>query len=258
MSVAEVLGFEPSQFLDEVSSETEKKLDIGINKLKQDLIALASSRSSSSSAKSVSVSDIEKACKKLHKLMKEHFDRNMDKFEVYCMRNIFVPPTAESSSSKSSASSGKDDLESVTKQVEELRSKYEDAVKRHSQMTMELKMGEALLKEMKNAHFKLMVATQVLDEYNVNPLEDSMATLNENKQSLQELCGKAYTLTKQMESYLKDVGHEQGEEETEWGGVGQQPITDDSSGGAPIAGGGVQIAGTSDIQNVTRSIMGMR
>jgi hypothetical protein len=200
--------------------------------------------------------------------MKEHFDRNMDKFEVYCMRNIFVPPAPMPSSSSASSSSpagGKMTLETATQQVEEMRIKYEAAKKKHAQMTIDLKMGENLLKEMKSAHFRLMVATQILDEHNVNPLEDSMALLNENKNALQELCGKAYTLTKQMESYLGDLWHEDeveggGGDEGEWG-------SGETNGGGTVGGGGggesggaggVRITGTSDIQNVANQIKGFR
>jgi hypothetical protein len=66
-----------------------------------------------------------------------------------------------------------------------------DLQAQHNQKKIDIDDGEALLKEMQDVLFKIRVGSQVLDEYNVQPLTNTVHTITQNREALEELSRKA-------------------------------------------------------------------
>ena len=133
--------------------------------------------------------------------MRQQFHRNMDKFDVYCNRNIFVP---SSSSSSSSNSVFKMETE-VSSELEQLRQKYMTLRSQYMDLSASTKAATLFLQDMRSTLFHIRVGAQVLDDYNVQPLAETMATLTQQKIALEELCVNAQELTDKIEFSIAPI-----------------------------------------------------
>jgi len=131
--------------------------------------------------------------------MRQQFHRNMDKFDVYCNRNIFVP-----SSSSSSNSVFKMETE-VSSELEQLRQKYMTLRSQYMDLSASTKAATLFLQDMRSTLFHIRVGAQVLEEYNVQPLAETMATLTQQKIALEELCVNAQELTDKIEFSIAPI-----------------------------------------------------
>ena len=129
--------------------------------------------------------------------MRQQFHRNMDKFDIYCSRNIFIP-----SSSSSTVLNKVESLDSVSSKLEELREKYLNLRIQYNDLSVSTKTAALQFEDIRAALFQIRVGGQVLDEYNVQPLAETMATLKQQKVALQDLCVKAQELTDRMEASI--------------------------------------------------------
>jgi hypothetical protein len=198
--VTQIIGFPPSDFLDEVAVAVDEKLIIGLTKFKQELTKIASNKNINDSKST----KLDKGCEKLLNQMKIQFDKNMDKFDIYASRNIFVLPMDDDINQKSSSSSSnqsntsKDELENISNEITILRNKYLGLRSLHNDLTIENESCELLLQDMKQALFSLKVGAQILEDQNVQPLSKNIAELTKKQIKLQELCAKAAEFTSYM------------------------------------------------------------
>lgn len=136
--------------------------------------------------------------------MKRSFDRNLDKFDIYANRNIFVLPTKSTIDDNNNAAAATDTapitLDSRMKEASLLKKKYLSLHQQYADMTIQCQNYELLYAQMKQSLFQLIVGSQVMDEHNVQPLAETMAKLAQQKHELLTLCNKAHELIKKMES----------------------------------------------------------
>ncbi len=112
----------------------------------------------------------------------------MDKFELYCNRNIFVLPEIKESENQSDIDNK---LKSVNEEVGLLKKHYLDSRRLHSSYTVEHQEAEALLYDMSKTLFNIQVGAQVFEQFNIQPLSESMENLSQTKKSLEDLMAKA-------------------------------------------------------------------
>ena len=205
-AVEAILGFRPSNFLSDVSEAVDRQLVADVENFKKELQTVATSKG----YKAVTSAKLEEHCQRLLERLRRHFGRNMGKFELYATRNIFVLPqdgaggSSSSSSSSSStsgggsrgsggsSSSGEDaSLEEITAEVDKLRAKYHELQATHTTLTTETRDGGVLLRDMRDAIYKVRVGSQVLEDHNVVPLSDNMAAMAANRKTLEDLCRQA-------------------------------------------------------------------
>ncbi len=189
--VKDCLGFEPKQFLDEVTQMVDEQLDAGIEAYKRDLLSIASSKG----YKNVTDSVIEEACIKLKEKMKAVYDKNLDKFELYAKRNIFVVPVDGNDGVEHAANA----TGNIDQTLISVRERYVELQGACQKLRGDCDDGDALLKDMRSALFNLRVGSQVLDEYDVQPLSKTTQDIAQHRESLEELNKKAANLVKEME-----------------------------------------------------------
>ena len=189
--VNQCLGFEPKEFLDEVTAMVDEQLENGIEAYKRDLLSIASSKG----YKNVTDSVIQEACLKLKEKMKSVYDKNLDKFELYAKRNIFVVPTNISANEESVGNVD----QNINEELFKVRERYIELQASCQKLKGDCDDGDALLKDMRSALFNLRVGSQVLDEYEVQPLSKTAIDITQQKESLDELNKKASALVKEME-----------------------------------------------------------
>jgi hypothetical protein len=190
--VKQTLGFKPKQFLREVSSMVDATLESSVATYKKELLAIAASKGYANITEDV----IDDSCQELLERMKSAYNKNMDKFELYALRNIFTLPSPEESSH---VLASRQALNSATKEVDKLRQDYLKAQAKHNELQYECYESELLLKDMKSALFNLRVGSQVLDEFQVRPIADKADTLNQKKARLDGLIKRAATLVDEMD-----------------------------------------------------------
>ena len=187
--LSQTLGCKSKEVLSDISKNIDSKLSSGIKKLNDDLVKINGAKGNS-----VNNALLDEGCSNLHRLLKEQLEVNFNKFNAYAVRNIFT--VSEVSNTKSS--SNKDLLDKKHQEISGLRQKYNELVVRHGTLSNENKQMEMVLSDMRNALFQLRVGAQVLDEYNVQPLVDTMAHIQSQKQILIDLCQKSIELASQM------------------------------------------------------------
>lgn len=205
--VEKSLGFDPQDFLDEVTKMVDEQLESGIEAYKRDLLAIASSKG----YKNVTDSVIDEACLKLKEKMKAVYDKNMDKFEMYAKRNIFSIPSDGGSSSSGSGGNG---TSSADGDLMAARERYMELQSACHKVQGSCDEGDALLKDMRSALFNLRVGSQVLEEYEVQPLSKSFQEMADKSGDLEDLTKKAESVVKEMEKVtgpLRGGGKEVGE-----------------------------------------------
>ena len=205
--VEKSLGFDPQDFLDEVTKMVDDQLESGIEAYKKDLLAIASSKG----YKNVTDSVIDEACLKLKEKMKAVYDKNMDKFEMYAKRNIFAIP----SDSSTKIGSGGDSNNSVDSDLMTARERYMELQSACHKVQGSCEEGDALLKDMRSALFNLRVGSQVLEEYEVQPLSKSYQELSEKSGDLEDLAKRAESVVKDMEKVTGPLRGTDGNDEGE-------------------------------------------
>lgn len=131
--------------------------------------------------------------------MRQQFYRNMDKFDVYCNRNIFVPSSSSSSNSVFKMETA------VSSELEQLRQKYMTLRSQYMDLSASTKAATLFLQDMRTTLFHIRVGAQVLEEYNVQPLAETMATLTQQKIALEELCVNAQEMTDKIEFSIAPI-----------------------------------------------------
>ena len=131
--------------------------------------------------------------------MRQQFHRNMGKFDVYCNRNIFVPSSSSSSNSVFKMETA------VSSELEQLRQKYMTLRSQYMDLSASTKAATLFLQDMRSTLFHIRVGAQVLEEYNVQPLAETMATLTQQKIALEELCVNAQELTDKIEFSMAPI-----------------------------------------------------
>ncbi len=117
--------------------------------------------------------------------VKDAFDHQIDKFKVYCLRNLF---TASQSDLTAGATP---DSPRVALEKQTLRSRqhqYSLMSAEFSKLTAETAAREALLKDMLNASFTLRVGTQAFEELEVSPVVVTMESIVSARSKLQQIC----------------------------------------------------------------------
>lgn len=142
----------------------------------------------------------------MHRIIKHQFHRNLELFELYSYRNIFTVPPAPASRDRKESTAAlatiQSQLDNITNEVESLRTKYLEVYSEHTRLLNECSDNDLLLKDMRSALFHLRVGSQVLDEYDVQPLDDTIKSILEGKQALANLSSRAMTLNNDIRSRL--------------------------------------------------------
>jgi len=197
MLVRQTLGFKPKHFLRDVSSMVDSTLANAVATYKRELLAIANTKGYVNITPEV----INDSCLELLEKMKTVYLKNMDKFELYAVRNIFTLPSPEECSA---VSESRQSLEEACELVDGLRKTYLDAQAKHNLLEYECEESEKLLKDMKTALFNLRVGSQVLDEQSVRPIAGTTQELNNRRTKLDALCKRASSLVKQMDEAIGD------------------------------------------------------
>jgi len=118
---------------------------------------------------------------KLKGLLKQRFDRNMDKFELYSKRNIFSDNIL---GKRTFAAQSLQLSEDDQKALEQAREKFVSSQTALLIAKQQLQETESLLKEMRDIMFSMRVQHQRFEEI---PLDHSLVSLQTQQRSLQEL-----------------------------------------------------------------------
>jgi hypothetical protein len=229
--VEKCLGFEPQDFLGEVTKMVDEQLESGIEAYKRDLLSIAATKG----YKNVTDSVIDEACLKLKEKMKSIYDKNMDKFELYAKRNIFsIPADANNSSSSSSNSSNAGDNSTDT-DLMSARERYMELQSACQRAQGNCDDGDALLKDMRSALFNLRVNSQVIEEYEIQPLSKSVSEMTGKNKDLEALTVQADALVREME---KVTGPLQGD--------GKDDDVGKDGGGVSNKGTGIRIGNAAE------------
>ena len=196
--VRRTLGFKPKQFHRELNDMVNSTLVSAVATYKKELLAIAVSKGYANITDDV----IDDSCQELLERMKAEYEKNMNKLELYALRNIFTLPNPEESPAVLASRNSFD--ESIV-ELDNLRSKYMAIQSQHNILKHECDQGEVLLKDMKQAMFNLRVSQQVLDEYNVTPLSSTVTELNAKQLQLDALCTKAMNIANEIEEVTNNA-----------------------------------------------------
>ena len=190
--VRHTLGFKPKHFLGEVSNMVDSSLVHAVDTYKRELLSIANSKG----YENITANVIDDSCQELLERMKSSYSKNMGKFELYALRNIFSLPSAAESTA---AVASKQSLDKVSAELEQTRQKYLAMQAQKNRLAMECVQGEALLKDMRSASFTMKVGSQVLEEYAVAPLDTTVSSIVTKQVELQALCTRAMAIVEEME-----------------------------------------------------------
>lgn len=190
--VRQTLGFKHKQFLHDVSTMVDSSLVNAMQTYKKELLAIASSKGYDNITESV----IDDSCEELLERMQSVFKKNMDKFDLYARRNIFSLPM---STDATSAAASKQSLDNVAQELENTRQKYMMALEKKNRLASECDQCDALLKDMRSALFTIKVGSQVLEEYSVAPLDETISAIEQKQVALQAIHTRAMALVNEME-----------------------------------------------------------
>lgn len=115
------------------------------------------------------------------------FIKNLDKFEIYASRNIFVPAAPSSSQSTSSKASST----ATDEQLQNLRAQYLSLQSELLLLTDSCRDTDLLLKDMRTTLFTLRVGAQAFDEGDIQPIAETVANITENREKLVKMCADA-------------------------------------------------------------------
>lgn len=123
--------------------------------------------------------------------MKNSYMANLNKFSIYADRNIFVRAPLPVAKIPESSEVPKSALEILSMEVESLKDSYISRREELVKLSNGCKDGDLLLKDMRKALFTIRVGAQTLDECNVQPLSETVATLEQYEQTLRALSVRA-------------------------------------------------------------------
>jgi hypothetical protein len=204
--IANTLGFNPQEFLNEISGMVDRHLVAGVESYKRELLSIAKNKNYNNITETI----IEESIQKLHDKIKFIYDKNMDKFELYAQRNIFTLPkdsVGEGATDESKSASGGEEIDN---QLAEAHNRLLEMQNKYFTLKTDYEDGELLLKDMREAIFQLKVGQQVLDEYSVEPLSKFSGSMLQQKESLEALTEKATHLLIDIERFTGDSSSEFG------------------------------------------------
>ena len=123
--------------------------------------------------------------------MKNSYSENLKKFSIYADRNIFVTTPLIVQSVKGIPPKTKTALETVTEEVDLLKDLYNSRREELTQLSSGCRDGDALLKDMRRTLFTIRVGAQTLDEHNLQPISESIATLEQYQETMVALSSRA-------------------------------------------------------------------
>jgi hypothetical protein len=123
--------------------------------------------------------------------MKSSYMANLNKFSIYADRNIFVRTPLPGTKIPEQLEVPKSALEILSMEVESLKDVYTSRREELVKLSNGCKDGDLLLKDMRKALFTIRVGAQTLDECNVQPLSETVATLEQYEQTLRALSVRA-------------------------------------------------------------------
>ena len=132
--------------------------------------------------------------------MREEFESNLSRFELYVNRNIFVPNSIPPPSSQHTVieptaadipPNNQDSLTAITGEVDALKQHYLRIRSAHTRLSNECRNSELLIRDMRTAMFNLRVGAQALEENNIHPLEGTVGNLAQYRQILLKLSNTA-------------------------------------------------------------------
>jgi uncharacterized phage infection (PIP) family protein YhgE len=132
-----------------------------------------------------------KCCDKLRNRMKNSYSENLKKFSIYADRNIFVTTPLIVQSAKGNPPKTKSALETVTEEVDTLKNLYNSRREELTQLSSGCRDGDALLKDMRRTLFTIRVGAQTLDEHNLQPISETIATLEQYQETMVALSSRA-------------------------------------------------------------------
>ena len=112
--VNSTLGFLPRDFFGEVSGMVDESLEFGVETFKKELLTIAREKG----YKNVTENVIGESCQNLLTKLKSTYNKNIDKFDLYAKRNIFILPP---SSTETKISANQESLEKISRELEEAR-----------------------------------------------------------------------------------------------------------------------------------------
>ena len=123
--------------------------------------------------------------------MKNSYSENLKKFTIYADRNIFVTTPMVVLSVKVIPPKARSALENVTDEVELLKDLYSSRREELIQLSSGCRDGDMLLKDMRRTLFTIRVGAQTLDEYNLQPISETIATLEQYQETMGALSSRA-------------------------------------------------------------------
>jgi len=179
----------PVAFLSEVSSSTSQHLADGFKEWKKELQKTAGKKGFSSEK-------LDEAINTLFERSKGTFDKNLEKFKIYAMRNAFAPTTG--------GEGAESDVE-----LHDLRSR---CMQLHGEYRGLLDAGlamDTLHKDMRSAMFNMKVGGQAFDDAD-NTVAETVAGLTQSRDKLLEMCRDANDVVSRIE---QAQGHSTEEED---------------------------------------------
>jgi len=113
--------------------------------------------------------------------------KNLEKFEIYAARNIFVPAAPSSSQSSSSRAPST----ATDEQLQSLRVQYLTLQSELLGLVDSCRDTDLLLKDMRSALFTLRVGAQAFDEGDIQPIAETVANITQNREKLLKMCDDA-------------------------------------------------------------------
>lgn len=193
-SIHELLGFEPSELVDEVGSAISEEISRCVGNIKMEILKAPEFKRSARDGESESV---DKYCKLLQDKLTKEFAKNFEKFELYASRNIFVHPDSDLSTD-SNGSAGSATAKLVDEELEEtkvLTVELTQLRRRYLGLTSECRELEQLLADMKSSLFGLRVGAQVFEQLSAQQLGEAVAEISDYKRVLLEHVSRANDLT---------------------------------------------------------------
>ena len=123
--------------------------------------------------------------------MKNSYSENLKKFSIYADRNIFVTTPLIVQSADGIPPKTKSALDTVTEEVETLKDLYNSRREELIQLSSGCRDGDTLLKDMRRSLFTIRVGAQTLDEHNLQPISETIATLEQYQETMVALSSRA-------------------------------------------------------------------
>mmetsp|Transcript_2445 Transcript_2445/g.3823 ORF Transcript_2445/g.3823 Transcript_2445/m.3823 type:complete len:239 (+) Transcript_2445:88-804(+) len=202
---------EPIEFLEEASQQAFGDLDSTIDELKQEIQSKVNRRGSKEAKESYE-DEIESSCNAVKGLLEDALRKNMEKFGIYAMRNIFVPSTSNgsgSSTSSTAVATTTSAIASVDDELHELRKAYVSLQAELRALDDNVQASDLLLKDMRATMFSLRVGAQAFDDADVHPLPETVANISRSRDKLVTMCQEATGIISSLGQASGGVGQGQ-------------------------------------------------